>query len=192
MIISDVVALTQVSTCVKTSDFVRLGKLLSCMASCTEAQTSARKELALYGEELLREAIHHLVYFFTKDRQRVVSLIIAAGVTSTAKVEHRPLGEFLCWRIPGFVISMSLSSAECGPRALGDYNLACGNDAVKSAAFDLARDRMTEVCIALQSLRLPALLTVLILRKSCAPPGSSLRFRHCWAVSTKVKHYLKR
>lgn len=58
---------------------------------------------------------------------------------------------------------------------------------VKAAAFDLARQNMLKVCLGLQPLDLPALLTVMILREVCAPAGSSLRFRHCWAVAVKVK-----
>lgn len=57
--------------------------------------------------------------------------------------------------------------------------------AIEAEAFQLYRKRMADICIALQSQDLPALLTVLILRATYG----SLGFRHCWEVVTKVKHF---
>ena len=62
------------------------------------------------------------------------------------------------------------------------------NSELKAAAFDLQRDRMAEICMALQSMHLPALLLVLILREACVVTDVRLRFSHCWAVATKIKH----
>lgn len=57
-------------------------------------------------------------------------------------------------------------------------------------AFDLMRERLAEVCIALQSLRLPVLLTVMVLEESCEPPNANLRMYDTWRVAALVKHFI--
>lgn len=104
--------------------------------------------------------------------RRMASLLLAAG----ARAEDR----FVCTPNVVRIIANRFDTDH--------WAVVCSKDAVKAAALNLQRERMTDICIALQSLRLPALTTVLILREACSLPGASLRFAHCWAVATKVKH----
>lgn len=53
----------------------------------------------------------------------------------------------------------------------------------------LLRARALEVCIGLQSLELPALLTCEILTNAFAPRESFVPFHFVWEIVTKVKHF---
>lgn len=93
--------------------------------------------------------------------KRILRMLVACGILTEIGVVHN---SFLAWRL-------SVTKSE-----------------LKAAAFDVQRDRMAEICLALQSMQLPALLLVLILREACTATETRLRFSHCWAVATKVKH----
>lgn len=65
------------------------------------------------------------------------------------------------------------------------------------AEFNKARERWcfrrmiaraTEICIALEGLSLPALMTVMILDEACAPHAELARFGTKWALVVTVKH----
>jgi importin subunit alpha-1 len=61
-------------------------------------------------------------------------------------------------------------------------------DVLLRAVFVLEMPRMTEVCVALHELDLPALISVHIL--DCISDGAELvLFHHKWAIATKVKHF---
>lgn len=77
----------------------------------------------------------------------------------------------------------------CMRMAYKRRRVACSPAALEKAAFDLVRTHMLEVAMALAELDLPALLVVLVLEETCAPPGASLRMHHAWQLATKVKHF---
>jgi ankyrin repeat protein len=56
--------------------------------------------------------------------------------------------------------------------------------------LDLVRNRALQICIALQSLQLPALLLCEIL-KHMSTFSSLIEFHQWWAIATRVKHYSK-
>lgn len=60
---------------------------------------------------------------------------------------------------------------------------------VEMSGFRAIRTRMTDVCIALQAIELPALLTTLILEEDCEPFARQLPFHYLWDVAVRVKHY---
>jgi importin subunit alpha-1 len=61
-------------------------------------------------------------------------------------------------------------------------------DALMRALFKLQRARMTEICIALQALELPALVTVIILDQTHEGVATTSLHRK-WNLVTKVKHF---
>lgn len=117
---------------------------------------------------------------------RITSLLLAGGAR-LSDAHEREITHYGFYRATLFADADPAQNAEA---AVTGWHVARKSGAIKAAAFDLQRERMTDVCIALQSYHLPALVTVFILREACAPPGSSLRFSHCWEVATKVKHLL--
>jgi hypothetical protein len=54
---------------------------------------------------------------------------------------------------------------------------------------DLIRARAFEVCVALESLELPALLMCEILEFACAPFAACVPFHHKWDIVVAVKHH---
>jgi ankyrin repeat protein len=52
------------------------------------------------------------------------------------------------------------------------------------------RERFAEICIAMQSMRLPALITVKLLKAAC--PWSTLKFHSKWNLACAVKHFRDR
>ena len=60
---------------------------------------------------------------------------------------------------------------------------------IQRVGLDEIRERAFEICLALQSLRLPALQTVLILTEACAPFAAQLDFHRLWNLVVKVKHF---
>jgi importin subunit alpha-1 len=61
-------------------------------------------------------------------------------------------------------------------------------DALVRALFKLQRARMTEICVALQALELPALVTVIILDQTHEGVATTSLHRK-WNLVTKVKHF---
>jgi hypothetical protein len=64
-------------------------------------------------------------------------------------------------------------------------------DGLVRALFVLQRARMTEICIALQALGLPALVTVIILDRTSEATASTALHQK-WKLVTKVKHFEKK
>lgn len=55
--------------------------------------------------------------------------------------------------------------------------------------IDLIRWRAFDICVALQMLRLPALVTCAILDEACAPGANCVAFHHKWHIATRIKHF---
>lgn len=117
----------------------------------------------MYGKQALNDPNNWML--------RAVSLALASGVSRDALV---------C--IP------EEFDAHQRQRVAQEFEPALQERARSCAALDLARDRMATICFALEDLRLPALLTVMILEEACTPPGANLLFHHVWRVATVVKH----
>jgi hypothetical protein len=60
--------------------------------------------------------------------------------------------------------------------------------AVELAGFKTVQSRMADVCIGLQRLQLPALLTTLILEEACEPFARHLPMHYLWDVAVLVRH----
>lgn len=69
------------------------------------------------------------------------------------------------------------------------YERAAHPDVVQCAAFELMRSRMTEICIGMQALDFPALLTVIIMEETCWLPGTEFRRWSTWKLAAVVKHW---
>lgn len=54
--------------------------------------------------------------------------------------------------------------------------------------FGMIRERATDICLALQRLHLPALLTVLIIEEACDAPDAWIPMHFKWRLATTVKH----
>jgi hypothetical protein len=67
---------------------------------------------------------------------------------------------------------------------------ACNRIAEKQ--FELFRLRSFQVCVALQNLRLSALVSCSILEHLFAPLESMVAFHRVWAIVTKIKHFRPR
>ena len=66
---------------------------------------------------------------------------------------------------------------------------ACWRDMVQKAACTIMQRRITEICFAMQNMRLPTLLTVMILEEACAMPNTEFKMYHLWTLAAKVKHW---
>ena len=73
-----------------------------------------------------------------------------------------------------------------------NYGYAAHRKTVECAALEIMRPRMTEICIGMQPLGLPALLTVLLIEEACWVPGTEFRRAHTWAIAATVKHWRKK
>ena len=60
---------------------------------------------------------------------------------------------------------------------------------IERAAFELARPHMTEICIGLQELNLPALLVVFIIEEASKLEFTRFRRAHTWELACTVKHW---
>jgi ankyrin repeat protein len=76
--------------------------------------------------------------------------------------------------------------------------LACGADAgatdssdvaIAKERVDLIRVEATMICVALQELQLPALLSLAIVDCACAPFANCVPFHVKWRIATTVKHF---
>lgn len=72
------------------------------------------------------------------------------------------------------------------------YNHATSPAVLQRAAFEIMRHRMTTMCIGLQDLELPALLTVFIIEAACCMPGTKFCRFQTWSLATIVKHWRDR
>lgn len=61
---------------------------------------------------------------------------------------------------------------------------------VATALFKIERHRMMDICVALQAMELPALVTVCILGQT--REGAFAAWHQMWAVAVKVKHFQRR
>jgi hypothetical protein len=59
----------------------------------------------------------------------------------------------------------------------------------ESTQTALLRARAAEVCIGLQSMHLPALLLVEIIRFACASVSDNVPFDRLWTIVTTIKHF---
>ena len=92
--------------------------------------------------------------------------------------------------VPTPFFSAYTSSGRWFAEKLARSKLALSRRAVESAALEIARPRMAEICFALQELRLPALVTVLLIEEACWLAGTEFRRAHTWAIAATVKHWL--
>lgn len=76
-----------------------------------------------------------------------------------------------------------------GVRIKADEIDAAQKDIAKSR-LDFVRYRALQVCIALQSLNLPALQLCEIMLFSCGAVAPLIRFHQWWSVATSVKHFV--
>lgn len=60
---------------------------------------------------------------------------------------------------------------------------------ISKTRLDFVRQRALQVCVGLQSLNLPALLTCEILLFACGPVAPVVAFHHWWQIATIVKHF---
>ena len=62
---------------------------------------------------------------------------------------------------------------------------------MQTAAYDLTYKRMIEVCLAMQDLDLPALVTYKIVKHACRflCPGAKAKMNDVWKIITKIKHF---
>jgi ankyrin repeat protein len=67
--------------------------------------------------------------------------------------------------------------------------IEAGRRAVAHEQIALIRRRASEICIALQSLGLPAWVTLQVLEFACEPLACCVRLGAKWALVTKVKHF---
>jgi ankyrin repeat protein len=70
--------------------------------------------------------------------------------------------------------------------------LAWAHNRIDEQRFELLRLRAFQVCVGLQSVRLPALVTCEILAHAFAPLESLVAFHRVWAVVTTIKHWRER
>jgi ankyrin repeat protein len=67
--------------------------------------------------------------------------------------------------------------------------IAAAKRSIASMQLDRIRERALEIALALQSLALPALLTVHIIDAACAPFARCVRFAAKWDIAVTVKHF---
>lgn len=91
--------------------------------------------------------------------------------------------------IPKYMYYVSFRHRQTYEAAVAHFNHSISRPAVEHAALQIARPRMLEICIALQHLRLPALVTVLLIEEACWLAGTEFRRAHTWAIAAKVKHW---
>lgn len=60
---------------------------------------------------------------------------------------------------------------------------------LETIAFGYVRHRATEICIALEELSLPALMTLLIVEEACYPKYAHPKMFSVWNLITTVKHF---
>jgi ankyrin repeat protein len=110
-------------------------------------------------------------------------ILIAAGVD----VSHHSGGKSDVTR------ALLAASGHAQARGLvSARQLAWANNLIDEERFELLRLRAFQVCVGLQSFRLPALVTCEILAHAFAPLESLVAFHRVWAVVTTIKHRLKR
>lgn len=75
------------------------------------------------------------------------------------------------------------------PSATFEERLACAHHVLNRTRVGLIRRRATDICVALQALELPALLTLAIVDFGCEPFANCVRMAAKWDVVTAVKHF---
>lgn len=62
---------------------------------------------------------------------------------------------------------------------------------MQTAAYDLTYKRIIEICLAMQDLDLPALVTYKIVKHACRflCPGAKAKMNDVWRIITKIKHF---
>jgi hypothetical protein len=62
---------------------------------------------------------------------------------------------------------------------------------LQTVAYDLTYKRMIEICLAMQDIDLPALVTYKIVKHACRflCPGAKAKMNDVWRIITKIKHF---
>ena len=62
---------------------------------------------------------------------------------------------------------------------------------IQDVVYDLTYKRMIEICLAMQNLNLPALVTYKIVKHACrfVCPGAKAKMNDVWKIITKIKHF---
>jgi len=116
------------------------------------------------------------------DHPRIISLLVAAGARpSDIERPQLPDGQDCLFTTAG--------QTPCVDSTCIRLRAALEPEAIARAQLDLFRHRMTQVCIALQSADLPALLTILIIDELI---DNSIRMWAKWEIVTATKHYHQR
>lgn len=101
------------------------------------------------------------------------------------------------WRNPicaqNIFSMLTAANLSIGRMPIDDTNPFLGTPAllaenVERAGFELLRDDMAEIAIGLATVRLPALLVVMILQEACMPPNVEIRMHRFWQVAVLVKN----
>lgn len=131
-------------------------------------------------------------------RPQLVCLLLACGA-SVSLVDSEalsPLDRWIDEHYENETAALLLAAGAVSRRAIG---AATANElaiAVAYAARSIARervrlirDRAFEICVALQNLRLPALVSLLLVDFACAPLSHCVPMHNVWDLCVAVKHF---
>jgi importin subunit alpha-1 len=129
--------------------------------------------------------LQRLLTLLVSSINRVVEEHIVLGVVQCVTVADRAALQRLRLDYRSDIVADFLQSIDqC--RNLGTEAGDKAADSLAKALFVIERARMAEICMAMQALDLPALVTVTILEFTVA---ELVKFHKLWEVAVKVKHF---